>query len=134
MKFPSFLSKIPKHKRFHFTPRFYDEREYELKEREERIRKELESRKAAGEPTEDIDPSLFGYRERIAGSFRSSSRRSIQSSRSSPSTALIRFAIFTFLAVWVIVYLEYGNIAFYGLLVIFPLYFLMRGGSTQSRR
>jgi hypothetical protein len=134
MKFPSFFSKIPKHKRFNFTPRFYDEREHELKEREERIRKELESRKAAGEATEDIDPSMFGYRQRIAGSFRSSSRRSIHG-RSSPSTILIRFVLFTFLAIWVIVYLEYGNIAFYGLLLIFPIYFLIRGGSSsQSRR
>ncbi|HEY8511530.1 MAG TPA: hypothetical protein VIL31_06200 [Cyclobacteriaceae bacterium] len=133
MKFPSFFTKVPKHKKFSFTPRFYDEREYELKEREERIRKELESRKAAGDPVEDVDPSMFGYRERIAGSFRSSSRRSLQG-RTPPSAILMRFVIFTFLAVWVVAYLEYGNVAFYGLLLIFPIYFLMRSGGTSQRR
>jgi Flp pilus assembly protein TadB len=134
MKIPSFFTKTPKHKRFSFTPRFYDEREYELKERQERIRREIESKKAAGESTDDIDPALFSHRERIAGSFRSSARRSIHGGRSSPSTMLVRFILFTFMAIWVIAYLEYGNVAFYGLLLIFPIYFLMRGGSNTQRR
>jgi Flp pilus assembly protein TadB len=104
-----------------------------MKERQERIRRELEKKKAAGESTEDIDPALLGYRERIAGSFKSSARRSIHG-RSSPSIMLIRFVLFTFLAIWVVVYLEYGNVAFYGLLLIFPIYFLMRSGSSMQRR
>lgn len=134
MKIPSLFSKTPKPRRFSFPTRFYDEREYELKERQERIRRELENRKAAGESEADIDPALFRHRERIAGSFKSSARRSIHG-QSGASTMLIRFVIFIFLAVWLIAYLQYGNVAFYGLLLIFPVYFLMRsGGRTQSRR
>ena len=134
MKIPSFFSKTPKHKKFSFTPRFYDEREEELKERQERIRREIESKKENGESTENLDPSLFSHRDRIAGSFTSSTRRSIYS-RSSPSTMLIRLVLFAFITIWVIVYLQYGNVAFYGLLLIFPVYFLMRsGGSAQRRR
>lgn len=134
MKIPSLFSKIPRHKRFNFMPRFYDEREYELKEREERIRRELESQRAADKATEDIDPSLFSHRERIAGSFRSSARRSMHQGSSSPSTMLIRLALFTFLAIWVIAYLEYGNVAFFALLLIFPVYFLMRRNSNTPRQ
>lgn len=113
-------------------PRFYDEREYELKERQERIRRELENKEADGESKEDIDPALFSHRERIAGSFKSSARRSIHG-RSSPSTMLIRFVLFTFLAIWVVAYLEYGNVAFFGLLLIVPIYFLMRSGGSSRR-
>ncbi len=134
MKIPSLFSKTPKHKKFSFTPRFYDEREYELKERQERIRREVENGKQTGESTEDVDPALFSHRARIAGSFKSSARRSIHGS-ASPSTMLIRFVLFTFLAIWVVAYPQYGNVAFYGLLLIFPVYFLMRsGGTTQKRR
>ncbi|MBL7866183.1 MAG: hypothetical protein JNK10_15005, partial [Cyclobacteriaceae bacterium] len=42
MKFPQIFIKTPSHKRFNFTPRFYEPQVEERKEREERIRQELE--------------------------------------------------------------------------------------------
>lgn len=135
MKIPSLFSKTPKHRKFSFTPRFYDEQEYERKEREDRIRLELQRRQEVenGSDDRDIDPELYGHRSRIAGSFKSSARRSVMG-KSNTSTIMIRFVLFTFMSVWVIVYLQYGNVAFYGLLLIFPIYLFMRGGNKRTSR
>lgn len=136
MKIPSLFSKSPKHRRFSFTPRFYDEQEYERKEREERIRQEVLGRQAKGNTGDDSelsDPDLYGYRTRIAGSFKSNSRRSI-SGKSSSSTMMIRFMLFAFMLVWVITYLQYGNVAFYGLLFIIPIYLYIRRGERRTNR
>ncbi|HLT71575.1 MAG TPA: hypothetical protein VKZ75_02945 [Cyclobacteriaceae bacterium] len=135
MKIPSLFSKTPKHRRFNFAPRFYDEEEYERREREERIRLELKRREEAENKGEEeiTDPEFYGHRTRIAGSFKSSSRRSI-TRQSNTSTVMIRFILFIFLTVWVIAYLQYGNIAFYGLLLIIPIYMFMRGGSRRTNR
>lgn len=135
MKIPSLFSKTPKHRKFSFTPRFYDEQEYERKEREDRIRLELQRRQEVenGSDDRDIDPDLYGHRSRIAGSFKSSARRSVMG-KSNTSTIMIRFVLFTFMSVWVIVYLQYGNVAFYGLLLIFPIYLFMRGGNKRTSR
>ena len=134
MKIPSLFSKTPKHRKFSFTPRFYDEEEYERREREERIRLELKRREEAENKDEEeaADPEFYGHRTRIAGSFKSSARRSL-TGRSNTSTIMIRFILFTFMTVWVIVYLQYGNIAFYGLLLIIPIYMFMRGGKGRGK-
>lgn len=136
MKIPSLFSKTPKHRKFSFTPRFYDEQEYDRREREERIRLELQrgrDREDNKDESEANDPELHGYRSRIAGSFKSSARRSI-AGQSNSSTIMVRFVLFTFLTVWVIAYLQYGNVAFYGLLFIVPIYLFMRRGSRGTGR
>jgi len=135
MKIPSLFSKTPKHRKFSFTPRFYDEQEYERKEREERIRQELKRQQEPDGQTENgvEDPEIYGYRTRIAGSFKSTARRSI-TGQSNSSTMLVRFVLIMFMTAWVIVYLQYGNIAFYGLFLIIPIYMLMRGGNRKIRR
>lgn len=134
MKIPSLFSKTPKNRKFSFTPRFYDEQEYERREREERIRLELKRREEAENNEEELrDPEFYGHRTRIAGSFKSSSRRSF-TGQANRSTIMIRFILFTFMTVWVIGYLQYGNIAFYGLLFIIPIYLFMRGGTRRTNR
>ena len=69
MKFVSLFGKTPKHKQFDYQPRFYDEIEDRMKEREELAKQEL---------AEQADEELL-LREhrvsRIKGAIRSSSRK-----------------------------------------------------------
>ena len=116
MKFPTLFTKIPKYKRFEYTPRHYDPQKEERKERESRIQKEL-----AEEKESEILP---GYKTRITGSFRSS--RKSQSKSFDPSTNLIRLMIITVLVVWIIAYLEFGSVAIYALLLIVPFYIWLK--------
>jgi hypothetical protein len=62
MKFGQLFTKIPNYKRFGYTPRHFDPLEEERKEREERIRQELdqEQRKKLE------DETLHSHRSRIA--------------------------------------------------------------------
>lgn len=112
-KIPTLFNKIPKHKRFNYAPRHYDALEEERKEREERIRKELQLK----ENEAVVDDS---YRTRISGSFRTS--RKTQGRQLDPSANMLRLIIITLLVGWFFAYLQYGNIAMYGLLLIIPLY------------
>jgi Flp pilus assembly protein TadB len=128
MKIPSLFSKTPPHRKFSYTPRFYDPREEERKEREERIRKELsikadEAKKASGAGGGDPADS-FGYRERISGSFKSARRTA--SRQRDPSAAIVRFVILTFLVIWLVAYLQYGNVSFIALLLFIPFYLFLK--------
>jgi Flp pilus assembly protein TadB len=112
-KIPTLFNKIPKHKRFNYAPRHYDPMEEERREREERIRQELQLK----ESETVADDS---YRTRISGSFRTS--RKTQGRQLDPSANMLRLIIITLLVGWFFAYLQYGNIAMYGLLLIIPLY------------
>ena len=116
MKIPSLFTKAPNYKRFNYSPRFYDAQEEERKEREERIRNEL---KLAGK-----DEETAGYRSRISGSFKAAKKTAGRVSN--PSAALLRIIILTFLSIWLIVYLQFGFIAMYGLLLIVPFYLYLK--------
>jgi hypothetical protein len=118
MKFPSLFTKTPQHRKFSFTPRFYDAKEEERREREERIRNELKD-------NDEKDLLLHSdHRARIAGSFRSARRSA--SRQKNPSTSLLRIIILTFLSIWLIAYLQFGNVAFYALLLFIPFYLFMK--------
>jgi hypothetical protein len=118
MKFPSLFTKIPKHRRFNYTPRHYDPLEEERKAREERIHKELSLK-------EELDGIDTGHRARIAGSFRSA--RKVQGKQHvDPSTNMLRLIIITLLVVWIIAYLHYGQPAVYALALLIPLYIWIR--------
>lgn len=124
MKFPSLFTKTPDHRKFSFTPRFYDVKEEERKEREERIRKELKK-----EEEEQIE-SHPDYRSRISGSFKSARRTA--SRQKSPSSSLIRLMILTFLTLWLFAYLQFGNVAFYGLLLFIPFYLFLKSRELKK--
>lgn len=116
LKLPSIFTRIPKHKRFSYTPRHYDAQEEERKEREQRIQRELRAK---------VDEEISeGYRTRISGSFRTS--RKSQSKPFDPSANLIRLFILTFLVVWIIAYLHYGSAAIYALLLFVPFYLWLK--------
>jgi len=122
MKFPSLFTKTPQHRKFSFTPRFYDAKEEERKEREERIRKELK-----GTDEEILIENHGDYRSRISGSFKSAKRTA--SRQKSPSSNLVRLIILTFLTLWLIAYIQFGNIAFYGLILFIPFYLYLKSKS-----
>jgi hypothetical protein len=124
MKFPSLFTKIPQNRKFTFTPRFYDAREEERKEREERIRKELSD---ADKKDLIIESD---YRSRIAGSFKSARRSA--SRQKNPSATLLRIVILTFLSLWLIAYLHFGNVAFYGLFLFIPFYLVLKFRESKS--
>jgi len=116
MKIPSLFTKAPNHKRFSYAPRFYDPQDEERKEREERIRNEL---KVVGGEQETAP-----YRSRIAGSFKAAKKTSGR--MGSPSASLLRIIILTFLAIWLIAYLQFGSIAIYALLLFVPFYLYLK--------
>jgi len=121
MKIPSLFTKTPNYKRFAYTPRHYDPIEEERKAREERIRHELsmESDKKAD------DDGVYGYRSRIAGSFRSAKKTATV--QKDPSANVLRLVILLVLAVGLIAFIQYGTIALYGVaLIIVPFYFYLK--------
>ena len=129
MKFPQIFIKTPNHKRFNFTPRFYDPQEEERKEREERIRKEVEEQGLTEKADRELEAlkeaETFAYRERIAGSFRTAKKT--VTPQSDPSAALIRLFIILILTVGLIAYLQYGKVALYGVfLAIVPFYLYLK--------
>lgn len=119
MKFISLFTKTPNHKRFNYKPRYWDQAAEERKEREERIRRELE-REQGLNPSGDPD-----YRNRIAGSFHAARRRSSQSSDQLRSV-LLRSAVLLFLVLFLMAYLTWGKDALYALLLAVPVYFYFK--------
>jgi len=119
MKFVSLFSKIPNHKKFNYTPRYYDQEAEERKEREERIRREIEREKGM-HPEDSGD-----YRSRIAGSFHSARRRS-NKSKSALNTVLLRSSVLLFLTLFIMAFLTWGKDALYSLIIFVPVYFYFR--------
>ncbi|MBL7865014.1 MAG: hypothetical protein JNK10_09075 [Cyclobacteriaceae bacterium] len=119
MKFVSLFTKTPNHKRFNYTPRFYDPKEDERKEREERLRRELEREQG-------IQPENSGdYRSRIAGSFQHSRKRS-NKGKSELNAVLLRSGLLLFLALFAMSFLQWGKDSLYMLLVFVPVYFYLK--------
>jgi cytochrome c-type biogenesis protein CcmH/NrfG len=119
MKFISIFTKAPDHKKFRFTPRYYDQQAEERKEREERIRKELERERG-------IESSDTGnYRARIAGSFHQSRKRS-KKGKQELNAVLLRSGVLLFLTVFAMAYLTWGKDTLYSLLLFVPLYLYLK--------
>jgi hypothetical protein len=121
MKFISLFGKTPDHKKFGFKPRYWDQEAEERKEREERIRKEIERERGLQPDTDSPD----SYRERIAGSFQAARRRS-DKPKEELNKVLIRSGALLFLVLFLMAFLQWGNDALYGLVIFIPLYFYMR--------
>lgn len=119
MKFSGLFTKTPAHKRFNFIPRHYDPREEEMKERQERIRKEVE----AG-LRKETEEDLLQHQSRIKGSFQAARKRSVQ--KNEPSAAVLRTVITLFIVLQLWAYLQFGNVALYGLLLVIPFYLFLK--------
>src|SRR6188472_2304317 len=109
MKIPSLFGKTPSYRRFEYKPRFYDPQKEEREERDRRIREELAIEKVA-EETHNAD-----YRSRIKGSFQRNARRAKPTGET--TAILIRLAVLLFITIFLIAYLTWGNVAFYGFLL-----------------
>ncbi|MFZ6000167.1 MAG: hypothetical protein ACOYW3_06625 [Bacteroidota bacterium] len=120
MKILSLFTKAPRHQRFNYTPRFYDPKKEEMKEREERIRKELERERGIEPTTSEVGD----YRSRITGSFQAARRRSKQTSE--PNAVLLRLGILLFLVFFLMAFITWGKPVIYSLFLFVPVYFYMK--------
>ncbi len=116
MKFLSLFTKTPTHQRFNYSPRYYDPKKEEMMEREARIKRELQLEQESG-PGD--------YRSRISGSFHAARKRSKKSGQSLNAT-LLRFGIILFLVLFIIAYIQWGQIAFYGFALFIPFYLYLK--------
>ncbi|HRI78174.1 MAG TPA: hypothetical protein PLR06_01460 [Cyclobacteriaceae bacterium] len=119
MKFVSLFTKAPNYKRFSYNPRFYDQKAEERKEREERIRREIEMERG------ELNGDAAGYRSRMTGSFQSARKRSNKSQESLRSM-LIRSGVLLFLTLFIMAFLTWGRVALYSLLLFVPVYFYLK--------
>lgn len=121
MKFTQLFTKIPNYKRFGYTPRHYDPVEELIKEREEKIRQELNL-----ERREKMEEELNqGYRSRIVGSFRTAKKTATV--QRDPSANMLRLLILMVVTVGLIAYIQYGQVALYGVaFVIIPVYLYLK--------
>lgn len=117
MKFFSLFTKTPAHQRFNYVPRYWDPKKEEMMEREARIKRELNlerEKEQAGD-----------YRSRISGSFHAARKRSKQSNASLNAT-LLRLGIILFLVLFIIAYIQWGRVAFFGLVLFIPFYLYLK--------
>jgi len=106
-------------KKFGYTPRYYDEKEEQSKEREMRIRKEIA--REGGEFEEDTSD----LRLRMKSSFRkyrSHTNSSDSYSGGFKSTNLLRLTILLLLTILIFSYATWGSKVFYSLLLLIPAY------------
>lgn len=122
MKFISLFTKPPSHKRFSFKPRYWDQEAEERKEREERIRREIEREQGIKREAND---DTGDYRARIAGSFHASRRRSNKSS-GELKAVLLRSGVLLFLVLFLMAFLTWGTDSLYALIVFVPVYFYFK--------
>lgn len=115
MKFLSLFTKAPNYQRFNYTPRFYDPQKEEMKERELRIKRDLELER--GNAWEESQ----AYKSRIAGSFQAARRRSKSTSDTLQSN-LLRFGVLLFIVLFLIAFLQWGRVAMYSFIPVVPLY------------
>lgn len=120
MKIISLFTKAPKHKRFNYEPRFYDAKEEDRKEREERIRREI-----ALERGQSADAGPGDHRSRMTGAFHAARRRS-STSKETLQSSLIRLGVLLFLTLLIMAFFTWGKVALYGLFLAAPLYLYMR--------
>lgn len=122
MKFIQLFTKIPNYKKFGYMPRHYDPREDERKERELRIRMELDKDQ---DKVKKEDIVVQDYRTRISGSFRTAKKT--VSPQADPSSSMVRLIITMIITVGLIGFLQYGKIALIGVaLLIIPFYLYLK--------
>ena len=122
MKFPQIFTKIPSYRRFGYTPRHYDPKEEERKERELRIARELMSEQGKEELDEE---DKLGYRTRISGSFKTAKKT--VTPQADPSSTMLRLIITLIITLGLIAFIQFGTIALIGVaLVIIPFYLYLK--------
>jgi hypothetical protein len=122
MKFPQIFTKIPNYKRFGYTPRHYDPKEEERKERELRIKRELMSEQGQ---EESIEEDTHGYPTRISVTFNTAKKTATP--QADPSSTMLRLIITLIITLGLIAFIQFGKIALIGVaLVIIPFYLYLK--------
>jgi len=121
VKFPSII-KLPRSKTFSFTPRHYDPIKDEIAERTERIKKEM-----ALEEGVQNDGTQSRHYSSPNISFR-------KKQRSNNFASLLQLIIASLLGGLVIGWLYYGNVVFYSLFLVFPVYIYFRFRGRIGKR
>lgn len=116
MKLPTLFGKIPKHKRYSYVPRFYDP------QKEEREARMARKRAESGQSDESVQ---IDRKTRMSEAFRSH-RQQQRTSILNFRPALIRSGLMLFMTLLLIGWLQWGNIALYGLLVAVPAWLYVR--------
>lgn len=111
MKFPS-LSRLPRYKRFNFEPRFYDPVKERIEKREKEILKEMAREVDKGNPAHYDSGGLRNSFQR---------RQSSQMKTSTMQLVLVLILFGCFFG-----YLYFGEVALYALIIILPIYILVR--------
>lgn len=124
------FGKTPNNKKFAYTPRFYDPMEEERKEREMRIRQELVEKEQLEKA---LEQEAYSHRQRIAGSFRNAKKTA--TAQSDPSASMIRLAVLLIIAVGLIAFIQWGNIAIYITFFAFvPLYLYLKFRNIRTKK
>jgi Flp pilus assembly protein TadB len=141
MKFLQIFSKTPNYRKFNYAPRFFNPEEEERKERNRRIALEVQEQKHVAEAQPEAQDalsssdSLYAYRDRMHGAFRSNRVSQKQAVKSDRSATMLRLLILLILTVGLILYLQFGTIALYGLAAIFiPLYIYSKFRNLTKKR
>ena len=108
MKIPS-LTRLPNHQRFRFEPRYYDPVKEDIAERTSRIEQEIRQ----------VSSHESTGRRSLNGAF---ARRTHQAR----SASVLQFVIMVVLFAIIFGYIYFGNAALYVLILIAPVYFLIR--------
>ncbi len=120
MKIISLFTKAPQHQRFNYIPRYYDPAKEEMKERMERIQRELDRERGVL----NSEGAQAGYRSRIAGSFQAARKRSKPQQQGTET--LMRLGIILFLTLFLIAFFTWGRPALYGALLVIPFYLYLK--------
>jgi len=120
MKIPGIFGKTPKHQRFNYKPRYYDPKEEENRDREDRIRREIVRENGTAVENANSDNSC-GHRSRLKGSFQSARKRSVPT-KGEPNYAIIRLGILLLLVLLIVGFFEWGGKVLYVLFLIFPVW------------
>lgn len=114
MKFPRFI-KVPRHKRFNITPRYYDPIKEDIEIRTEKIRREINN------------PNLANVESNIRDSFeRKVTRES--------NAGLLRLIIFATICGMIAGYLFLGTDIFYAVYLLIPIYVYFRLKGRAKRK
>lgn len=106
MKFPS-LSRMPRHKRFSFEPRYYDPIKEDIQNRTERLKGELRF------------TSAQAHREHIKAAYSNRNRRE-------KTTNFMQLLLILILLGAFFGWIYYGNVALYISVVTFSIYLFLR--------
>ena len=109
MKIPS-LTRLPRHRRFHIEPRYYDPIKEDIAVRTSRIEQEIRQ----------VSSPAAQHRRSLEGAFGRSAQQRSQSASG------LQFIIMLVLFAVIFGYIYYGNVVFYALILTAPLYFLLR--------